>query len=568
MNRRSFLPFASSSTPATTSPTVASPPVVSFEFNWTYERPLLPPPDPLAPLTTSTGLEPYPVPLSRAKAAHLLRRTGFGARPAEVAALEGMPASAAVAVLVQEALLQENPSRPVWADEAVPRRPARGATPEEQQAYRDQLAAYIDANNEWMQAYRSEFVQRLYLVGLREKMALFWSNHFVTETDAYERLAVYAFRYLDLLREHALGNFKDFVYAVGLNDTMLLYLNGNTNEVREPNENYARELLELFTMGQETIDGAINYTQTDIEELARALTGWVVDPFALEVYFVPERYDAGGKTILGQTGPFGYSAVIDLIFEERAQQIAEFICGKLYAEFIYAAPDPAIVKELAQVFLAHGFEIAPVLETLLSSAHFFDDEVGGAQIKSPIATMVGLLKESAQESYPPRLFTLLDRYGRFMQQRLLDPPNVAGWPGHHNWLDTNTFPIRWEVSSALLFSSRLDQPPLDLVPMAEELHDPFSPLAVFDLPRAMAEHLLPVPLDALNLDGGGEFGGDLQNNPLPQEIVDAPLYVQDLAKIFLAGVPWYEWNLYLDEAAALLLNFARYLTNLPEYQLM
>ena len=149
-------------------------------------------------------------------------------------------------------------------------------------------------------------------------MTLFWHNHFVTQYDDYF-IAMHAYRYLKLLREHALGNLKGFCpYAIGRDPAMLKYLDGDVNQKPgEPNENYARELLELFTMGPKDKDGNDNYTQSDIEEIARALTGWVIDYLTHTTSFYAGFFDNGEKTFFGQTGAFGYDDVIDIIFEER-----------------------------------------------------------------------------------------------------------------------------------------------------------------------------------------------------------------------------------------------------------
>ena len=150
---------------------------------------------------------------------------------------------------------------------------------------------------------------------------------------------------------------------------------------------------------------------------------------------------------------------------------------------------------------------------------------------------------------------------------LLSPPNVAGWPGYHSWLDTTTLPLRWLISEAQLFGNR-GRNPLNLIPLSEQIHDSSDSLAAFRLPLALAEHLLAVPLEDLNIDPPDEgFAGDLDNFPIPQDILDGPAYARDLAIIFLSGVPWYEWNLFLDESNPLLLLFTCFLTQLPEYQL-
>ena len=517
---------------------------------------------PLKPLAIEAGLERYTAPLDPPHATHLLRRTGFGARPAEIDALVGMDVQTAIPVIVEAAINAPLPDPPVWANEAVPRRNDA------------QRQAYIQNNGEWMLELRGDWFRQMYLGGLRERMTLFWHNHFVTEADAYLNLAVYAYRYVNTLRTHAVGNFKDFVHAIGTDPAMLYYLNGAQSVAGAPNENYARELLELFTMGEFDQQGSPNYTQDDIQEIARALTGWVPDPFSLTVQHVNALFDNSEKTIFGLTGAWGYDDVIDLLFEERGPQIATFICRKLYQAFVYEAPDESLVSDLADVFVANNYDLAPVLDVLLQSAHFMDEEAIGAQIKSPVTMVVGLLQEVLFETPPDNLFFFLDRFAAFMEQRILYPPNVAGWEEHHTWLNTTTLPLRWLVSEFLIYGSRNEQA-IDLVPLAEHLlgaldtpSDPSDPKSVFALPLALAEHLLPVPPETLDLNPPSEgFGGDLDNFPIPQEVLDGPAYVADLAKIFLVGVPWYEWSLYRPEAAALLLYFTRYLTQMPEFQL-
>ena len=514
----------------------------------------------LQPLKIEAGLEAYAQELDRIHAAHLLRRTTGSAHPDELNALIGKTVEAATDEIVDAALVQPLPEPPVWIDEGVPRDQA------ERQVYFNEL------NPMRLNELYGDIMRQIYYGGLRERMAMFWHNHFVTEIDTYI-IAPVAHRYLTLLRTHALGNFKDFVHAVGLDIAMLVYLNGIQNEAGAPNENYGRELLELFTMGQFDGQGNENYTQQDIEEIARALTGWLIDPFELTVQLVSLRHDFGEKTVFGRTGAWGYDDVIDLIFEERADQIAEFIVRKLYAAFVYAVPDEDLVAELAQVFLDHDFEIAPVLRAIFKSAHLHDDQVIGAQIKSPAAMVTGLLREAGVEPEENQFFLLY--FGALiLGQRLLDPPNVAGWEGHHAWLNTSTFPTRWLASEFLIFGDNNLYPRLDLTPLSQTLLaaqsiDPNDPASVFPLAVALAEHLLPVPLDILDLSAPSEgFAGDLDSNPIPDEIAGGPAYALDLAKIFLLGqFPWYEWSLNHPLAQAVLMFYARSLSQLPEYQL-
>jgi uncharacterized protein (DUF1800 family) len=514
-------------------------------------------PPPL-PLHVTAGLEPYTEPLDRRRAAHLLRRTGYGATRAEIDALLGLSAAEAVGAIIGRALDREAvpfPEPPVWVDEPIPDLNDPVA-----------LEAFIANNIMWLDELTIGWVSLLREVGFRERMVLFWHNHFVTQVDDYF-LATHAYRYLAMLREHAFGDFRAFVRAVGLDLSMLAYLNNDENRVGEPNENYARELLELFTMGPKDKDGNDNYTQQDIVEIARALTGWTIDFIDNVPLFLNNIHDRGEKTFFGRTGNFTYDDVVDIVFEERAGQIAYFVCAKLYEAFVYAAPDPDTVQEMAGVFLANNFAIEPVVSALLRSAHFFEEAAIGAQIASPVDLLIGLYGNTGLIPDADRANLLL-RFAAFIEQQLLNPPNVAGWPGYRTWVNTTTLPIRWLMTDFLLFGDN-GQNPIDLLPLVGQFPESTDPLAAFRLPVAMAEHFLNVPVESLDIGTvTEEFSGDLVNNPIPQEVLDGPAYRRDLAKIFLAGVPWYEWNLEEELAPWTLLFFLRYLSQHPEFHLV
>ena len=261
----------------------------------------------------------------------------------------------------------------------------------------------------------------------------------------------------------------------------------------------------------------------------------------------------------------------DIVFEERAEQIARFICGKVYQAFIYAVPDEGFVGELAQVFVNNDFEIAPVLRVLFQSAHFHDEQVIGAQIKSPTQLLIGLLREAEPNYYPPTfVFYRLQRATRVLGQHLLNPPNVAGWPGHHSWLNTTTLQARWLSTESILAVSRFFFVALSeyvLASLPEPIH-PADARSVFALPAALAGHLLAVPAEVLDINAPSDsFAGDLVNNPIPSDVTDSPAHVRDLAKIFLDGTPWYEWNLYGNQGTPMLKRYVNYLIQLPEFQL-
>ena len=509
------------------------------------------------PHPSSAGLEPYTAGLTRRQLAHLLRRTGFGANPAKINLLFGQAAPQIVDQIVTHAASGlPNPEKPPWASIPVPDR----------QVDPPEVIKEFNMNNQrWLLEFRVDWMSWFQKGDFREKMTLFWHNHFVTGASTYSTAAM-AYEYIKLLRKHALGNFKDFVYDVGLTPAMLLYLNGNENTKDAPNENYARELLELFTMSPRDNTGQRNYTQNDVQEIARALTGWKVNYSNFTAEFDDQEFDDGIKRFLDKSGAYGYDQVIDVIFNQRPQQIAYHVCSKIYREFVYDIPDESIVQELASIFLANNFEIRPVVSTLLKSAHFFEDRFIGAKVKSPVELVIGLLKEA---NYVPSTGTYELGYGSAveMQQDILDPPDVSGWPGHRSWLSTNTLPIRWSVTESLLYTAR-DNQPLDLVEVARLFPDANDVHAAFKLPVAMAEHYLAVPISELNIGEIDEnFDGDLVTNPIPQAILNGPDYARTLAKIFLGGIPWYEWSLEENGANNALLSYMQYLMLFPEFHL-
>jgi len=515
----------------------------------------------LKPLKIAAGLEPYTESLDARSAAHLLRRTSFGAAPGKLKAIIGQRADLVVDQLVDEAVARPLPAAPSWANTKPP--------PDE--ASEEEFEAFFELNEEWTREYLESIFEQMHQGGLREKLTLFWHNHLVTGYESYF-LAAFANRYVTLLRTNALGNFKTFVHDMGIDPAMLIYLDGFLNQVEAPNENYGRELLELFTMGLRDEQGNDNYSEIDIEQIARALTGWYIDWHNLSVLFMTEYYDDGEKTFFGRTGNFGYDDVIDIIFEERATQIARFICRKLYREFVYAAPDETIVTELANIFLANNFEIAPVVRTLLKSAHFFDTQTVGAHVKSPVEEMVGFTLETGTTPGGD-LFLAMFWLSEALGQYVLQPPNVAGWPGHREWLNTSTLVNRWDFTSYLLFGDEGYEeeegfPGPDVRALAEALQDPNDPLAVFRLPTALVEHLMPITAEELDIEPITDgFGGDLINNPIPDAIANGPAHVRELAKRFLQGIPWYEWDLDHPDARDVIRFFLYYVIQLPEFQL-
>jgi uncharacterized protein (DUF1800 family) len=263
---------------------------------------------------------------------------------------------------------------------------------------------------------------------IRERMVLFWHNHFVSDVSKVG-LAQNMYWQNKLFRDFGMGNIIDLTKAITINPAMLIYLDGRQNRKGAPNENYARELLELFTLG------IGNYSEQDIQEAARALTGWRVD--GISSYFTESRFDEGEKTFLGQTGNFNHNDVVDIIFTQP--EAAIFFCRELYREFMHVAIDEPSVETMAQILRANNYELKPVLSTLLKSVMFHTDEVRGAKIKNPIELIIGAMRQFNVGSPD---YVYLRQVAAQIKQELFAPPNVSGWDGDKVWINTTTLPAR------------------------------------------------------------------------------------------------------------------------------
>ena len=281
--------------------------------------------------------------------------------------------------------------------------------------------------------------------GFRERLCIFWSNHFVVEYKDFNQPA-YLYQYYNTLQSNALGNFKTFVSQIGLTPAMLRYLNGFENKKNSPNENYARELYELFTLGEGN-----GYTQEDITETSRALTVYNKSSSSGPITFNENTFDKEEKTIFGKKGNWGYQDVIDILFDEKKSLIAQFICTKFYKYFVSPQVNESIVSEMAATFIDNQFELKPVFFQLFKSEHFYDIMNSNVLIKSPIDLMLGLhnsLNFQCSESLD--LEVNLRNKCRDMGQTIFSPIDVAGWQGNHDWINSETLPKRWEFADYLL----------------------------------------------------------------------------------------------------------------------
>jgi uncharacterized protein (DUF1800 family) len=250
-------------------------------------------------------------------------------------------------------------------------------------------------------------------------------------------------QYNNLLRHYALGNFGDFVKAISKSASMSKYLNNRQNVKESPNENFARELMELFTLG------IGNYNETDIKESARAFTGW---SFKLNGDFFLRRFkhDEGSKTFLGKTGSFNGDDIIDIILEQK--QCARFICSKLYKYFVNPVLNESHLTEITERFY-NDYDIKNIMQYIFNSDWFYDDENIGVKIKSPIELLVGIQKVVPVEFLQKKQLIYLEK---LMGQVLLYPPNVAGWKDDKNWIDPNTLMIRLKLASIILNDAFID----------------------------------------------------------------------------------------------------------------
>ncbi|WP_179412541.1 DUF1800 domain-containing protein [Mucilaginibacter sp. E4BP6] len=275
---------------------------------------------------------------------------------------------------------------------------------------------------------------------LREKMTLFWSNHF----SCRNAKATYIQQLNNIQRANALGSFRTLLIQVSQSPAMLLFLNNQQNHKGHPNENFARELMELFTIGRG------NYTEQDVKESARAFTGWGLDKdgtFKMRPFF----HDTGIKIFMDKTGNFQGDDIIDILLSKK--QTARFISTKLYKYMVNETPDDAHINAMADVFFNANYEIKPLLEFIFHADWFYDDKNTGNLIKSPIDFIVGLNRQFYVTYQKPDVLLL---FQRALGQVLFYPPNVAGWPGGRNWIDSSSLMYRLKIASTVLDQGLID----------------------------------------------------------------------------------------------------------------
>ncbi len=378
-------------------------------------------------------------------AAHLLRRAGFSGSPADVQRLANMGLDAAVGSLVDYRDIAFECSPPpiaeLAAENPLSRREARALSESERQELQQKQRQAERRSFEEVRVWWIERMQRSPRP-LEEKMTLFWHGHFTSGMREVRR-AVFMLEQNELLRKYALGNFRDLLIGISKDRAMLTYLDGIRNVKAAPNENYARELLELFTLG------IGNYGEADVKAAARAFTGWGYDDEGF--VFRSRLHDFGDKTFLGRTGKFDGTDIVDLILSRP--ECARFLSRKLLEFFVRPEPDAALVEQLARELIRNKYELRPTMRTLFRSQAFYHAESRGCLVKSPTQLLIGLAREL---EIPLTNLVAAERALVNMGQELMQPPNVKGWRGGTAWINTATLYNRYNVIGSAIAGGAVD----------------------------------------------------------------------------------------------------------------
>jgi uncharacterized protein (DUF1800 family) len=374
--------------------------------------------------------------MGSSEARHLLLRTGFNAAPDEVRALAALPRAAAVERLLAEVRTEPGTAPAPELDRWTPRSQLRALSVEERRA---RLRETIQQGQE----LRGWWFQEMLVTPspFTERMTLFWHNHFVSSLRKVRPTRL-MYRQNLLLRRHSLGNFRDMLHAVARDPAMIVYLDNASNRKGQPNENFAREVMELFTLGEG------HYGEHDVKEAARAFTGWGIDGETGAFLFRPALHDDGVKTILGRSGTFDGGDVLDILLAQP--QTAELVVRKLWRELVSSQPDAGEIRRVADEFRASGYDIRAAVRGLLTSEAFYAEANRAALVKSPVDLLVGTLRQFRFEVGDPFPFVVLSRQ---LGQDLMAPPNVKGWPGAEAWINAGTLLARKQIVARLFRDS-------------------------------------------------------------------------------------------------------------------
>ncbi|MGF6993421.1 DUF1800 domain-containing protein [Paraburkholderia sp. GAS32] len=371
-----------------------------------------------------------------------LTRVGFAPDSGEVAQYVGLTREQAVDKVLATARTEAVTPLPEWVLEPVPTRDIRKTWTDDQRRDEQRL------RGQRYELLRAWWVREMLGTPspLTERMTLFWHNHFTSGQDKVQYPQQMAQQNM-LLRRDALGNFGELLHDVAKDPAMLQYLDGASNRKGKPNENFAREVMELFTLGEG------HYTQRDVSEAARAYTGWSLDPDTQAYVWRANQHDDGDKTVLGQTGPFDGDQVLDILLARP--ETATFVTTKLWREFVSDTPDPARIAPIAAQFRASHYDIKVVLRGLFMSDAFWDDGDRGVLVKSPVEFVVGTLRafDIGYDNTAPFAAQI-----RTLGENLFYPPNVKGWPGGTIWINSSTLLARKQFVEQLFRATETARP--------------------------------------------------------------------------------------------------------------
>ena len=475
---------------------------------------------------------------NQSSAAHLLRRTMIGPTYNDIIDSTNNRLNYTVSTLLDELETPEPPGS--WVEDPAP-------------AW-DQLTD--DEVDELMQQYRDHMWEMAtwWIIrmtknskNITDQMTLFWHNFFATEqSKVFFPQAMYEQN--KIFREYGLGNFKELLRRVTFGPAMMIWLDIHRSKKHNPNENFSRELMELFTLGVD------NYSQDDIVEASRAFTGYVTNGVETNYDYEnlvgndihwDEWHDFDNKTVLGQTGPWTGDDIINIILEQ--ENCAKHICRRIYKWFVYENVNESVVEEMADVLRDNDYEIRPALEFLFKSEHFYDNNYRGALIQNPIGFLPGLIRKFGLQNLTfPDGFLL--RSVEVLGMTPLEPPDVNGWIGYRSWINSITLPLRKLVGCSLVTGSS----PIgsfdftvDVRSMAQSMYSSNDPgYASEQIVRKLAFVLIGIPL----------------SNELETRMLD----------ILLDGAEPYDWNINAPAGDAQwnrMKDLLMYIIRIPEIQI-
>ena len=470
-------------------------------------------------------------------ARHLLGRATFAAGDADLKAYAQLSRAEAADRLLKNSGTALTPP-PAWVGEAPP------SPAQLQKMSQSERMAEQRRNVERAFELREWWFREMLTTPspLEEKMTLFWHNHFATSQQKV-RFTPLMYEQNVLLRRNALGNFRTMLHEVARDPAMLIYLDGANSRKEQPNENFAREVMELFTLGEG------HYTEKDIKEAARAFTGWSVDRETGKYMFRRGIHDYGKKTVLGKTDDLEGDQVLDLLLAQPAA--ARFITTKLWKEFVSTELDEKEIDRLSGVFRASGYDIGKLMRAMLTSDAFYAPENRAALIKSPVEFVIGTMKTFDIQTDNLRPFVLASA---FLGQNIFTPPNVKGWPGGDTWINSASLLGRKQLIDRLFRNEdRIDVAMRDIDAMAARNGDLPPPGAAGRLARQMDRQMGGI---RWNLDKWSEAAVGKVDKPMPVA------QLADMTRVVLAMPPQHA-----VADSAMPADWARQLVADPAYQL-